>query len=425
MASTRRDLPRSAAKRRALRRAAASSTQPFHFSADAAHGPAGGERKQDVLATAPANDVATLRVLVVDDQATRSGTITKQLRSGLDQSLRIETAASGRDAATMLRRQTFDLVLIEYTLPDTSGLELIEQIAELDDRMAMILVTDRGSETLAARAIQSGAVDYLVRDDVTPEALAQAVTTATRTARLEDKNRQRMRQLRDGAESSEHFVRALSHDMSAAMMVLEDSLARVENACREAGISSAINTEFAHVTACLGQSKRLLDDLASLARTGSLAAEPRDVDITQVITKVLYEQNAAIDERGVEVTIAPDLGSVHCNTNRVHQLLTNLVRNALLHGCDSNQPKLSIDPATSYGSDQNWLRVWDNGPGIPRDAREQVFEPGKRFAATAGSGMGLAIVQRIVSQYDGTVMVDPMCGDGTAIIFSLPAGSHA
>jgi signal transduction histidine kinase len=206
-------------------------------------------------------------------------------------------------------------------------------------------------------------------------------------------------------------------------LVLEDSLRRVEGACREAGISPEISEGFSHVTACLGQSKRLLDDLVSLARTGNFDTEATDVDLNEAVAEVLYEQDAAIAERAVELTIAPDLGTVRCNASRVRQLLTNLVRNALAHGCDAHHPKLSVslDKRYSTGGDRRiWLSVWDNGGGIPRDARKQVFLPGKRFAPTAGTGMGLAIVQRIVSQYDGTVMVDPACPDGTAIVFSLP-----
>jgi signal transduction histidine kinase len=403
-----------------------SPIQPFHFTADAARALAGGEQTRDHSPASPANQVAELGVLIVDDQAGRRGILTKQLRSGLDQPIRVQSAASGRSAVLMLRLQTFDLVLIEYALPDGDGLELVQRIAEFDDRMALILVTDHGNETLAARAIQSGALGYLVRGSITPASLGRTATTAIRTARLEDNNRQRVQHMRDAAEHTAHCVRALSHDMTAGMMVLEDSLTRVENACREEGISNTIRDGFAHVKACLDQSKRLLDDLVSLAGTGSLDAEPHDVDITQVLTKVLYEQGARMDERGVEVTIDPELGAARCHPNRLHQLLTNLIRNALLHGCDVQDPKLSIGRAESYGSDgdaRTWLRVWDNGGGIPRDAREQVFLPGKRFAATAGTGMGLAIVQRIVSQYGGTVFVDPAWSDGTAIIFSLPAGA--
>ena len=428
MASTRKDTPRSSQRRRTLGKAAATSDRPFHFSSQAAR-VATGSQPTDLATTPPLpSEARALDVLLIDDSVTGRSVLVDQLRAGLDDSLRVRTASSGREALAMLRGQTFDLALIHHDLPDTNGPELIERLTELDDRMAKIVVSDADSAALAAGALQAGAHDYLVRSQLTPESLGRAATTAVRTARLEDKNRRRIERLHDVAETTDHFIRALSHDMSASMMVLEDSLTRVENSCREAGISSAISEQFAHVTACLDQSKRLLDDLVSLAETGSPGAETGDVDVAQIANRVLYEQGAAIDRRGVEVTIASELGTAHCDANRLERLLTNLVRNALAHGCDSQRPQLSIETAGSHsgGDDRRiWLRVWDNGPGIPSDIREQVFQPGKRHGSTAGSGMGLAIARRIVSEHGGTVMVDPACHEGTAIIFSLPAAADA
>jgi len=69
------------------------------------------------------------------------------------------------------------------------------------------------------------------------------------------------------------------------------------------------------------------------------------------------------------------------------------------------------------------LVVYDNGPGIPAEAREEAFLPGRRLpgAHPDGSGMGLSIVRRIVEYYGGQVFVDPNVRSGTAIVFSLPA----
>jgi two-component system osmolarity sensor histidine kinase EnvZ len=88
---------------------------------------------------------------------------------------------------------------------------------------------------------------------------------------------------------------------------------------------------------------------------------------------------------------------------------------------------LSIHRVGSPGSDSSprwaWLRVHDNGPGIPAESREEIFLPGKRLpgAHESGSGMGLAIVRKIIEHYGGTIFVDRECEQGTAMVLSLPA----
>ena len=148
--------------------------------------------------------------------------------------------------------------------------------------------------------------------------------------------------------------------------------------------------------------------------------------------EALYEQRELLEARGIQVTVDPDLPSVWCNPARAKQVLTNLIRNAAKHGCDADHPRIivgrrvAVEPPTAAEPTQpnlEWLVVYDNGPGIPAAAHEEVFLPGKRLpgAHPDGSGMGLSIVRRIVDYYGGRVVVDPDVHAGTAIIFSLPA----
>ena len=69
-----------------------------------------------------------------------------------------------------------------------------------------------------------------------------------------------------------------------------------------------------------------------------------------------------------------------------------------------------------------WLSIHDNGPGIPVASREEIFLPGRRLpgAHESGSGMGLAIVRKIVEHYGGQAFVDPLCPNGAAVVVTLP-----
>jgi signal transduction histidine kinase len=111
----------------------------------------------------------------------------------------------------------------------------------------------------------------------------------------------------------------------------------------------------------------------------------------------------------------------------VKQVFTNLVRNAVRHGCDRRRPMIEIEryrgKAAAAGDGLVWIRLYDNGPGIPAEYRQEVFLPGRRLPGTTstGSGMGLAIVKRIIDHYGGSIFIDSRPPTGTAFVFSLPA----
>jgi signal transduction histidine kinase len=198
------------------------------------------------------------------------------------------------------------------------------------------------------------------------------------------------------------------------------------------------------VEACLRESKRFLDDLVMLARTGGVQMDRSRADLSGILQEVMFEQRELLSDRGIQVTTSADLPAVWCNPARVKQVLTNLIRNAARHGCNTKEPRISVvrwtdaiwvdqvdndspgspHPAGAPTSDPSvWLAVCDNGPGIPVESRDEVFLPGRRLAGAHpdGSGMGLSIVKRIVEYYGGRAYVDPRQQGGTAVVFSFPA----
>jgi signal transduction histidine kinase len=256
-------------------------------------------------------------------------------------------------------------------------------------------------------------------------ATATVPTKAAGRAHLELQNAQVLEQLRRANEELSHFVRALSHDMNVNLMLLENSFGQLRkslgNVARE-----DVTASVSHVEACLRQSRRFLDDLVELGRTGSVPVEPSRVEVAAVVEEVLFEQRDLLAQRGVKVKIVvePPLPAAWCHADRLKQVVANLVRNAVKHGCDRESPRLTIAPcaAPQDAPAAAAFRIHDNGPGIAPQFREEIFLPGRRLANAhpEGSGMGLAIVKKIVDHYGGGVCVDPACRVGTAFVVWLP-----
>ncbi len=338
--------------------------------------------------------------------------------------VRLHVAESGLAALELMRSQRIDLVVVDYRLSDMSGSDLIRSIADLSDDVAAVLLVNEGSEAQAAEAIKDGARDYLVRQTLTSDSLSSVLENALSANRIEIRNQQHVERLRDEHNEMDHLVRAISHDMTANFMFLEHSFNKLKTSYDKAPMQQ-LTENFAQVEAGLRESRRFLDDLTRLSQTGAISMEPARVDVRQVMDEVLFEQRELLDARAIRVEVSDQLPAVWCNPARVKQVLTNLIRNAGKYGCDPQDPLIRVScqsPAPISPLAQEWLRVEDNGPGIPADARATIFLPGKRLAADSeGSGMGLAIVKRIIQYYDGQVFIDPDMPRGTAMVFSLPA----
>ena len=162
-----------------------------------------------------------------------------------------------------------------------------------------------------------------------------------------------------------------------------------------------------HVTACIDEMKRFVEELISFARTGCIDMEPNAVSVADLIAEVLYEQRGLLEQRNIETIVSSPLPIVFANAMRVKQVLTNLVRNAAIHGCDKSNPMIVIasDMTASGTREMTTFYVRDNGRGIPAAECERIFEPGYRVPGNQneGSGIGLATVKKIAASYGGNV----------------------
>ena len=232
-------------------------------------------------------------------------------------------------------------------------------------------------------------------------------------------------EVRRSHDELDHLVRALSHDMSAHFMLLENSVARLSSSL-ESLPQEGLELNMTHVEACLRESKQFVNDLVDLAKTGRVDMDSGQVNVSAVIDEVLFEQADLIRDRNVVIEVANPMPVVYCNKHRAKQVVTNLLRNAIKHGCHEVHPRITISTVSEENSLSDkgsvTLRFHDNGAGIDPEFHESVFLPGRRLAKAAsdGSGMGLAIVRKIVEHYGGSVRIDPSCPAGTAVLVTLP-----
>ena len=112
------------------------------------------------------------------------------------------------------------------------------------------------------------------------------------------------------------------------------------------------------------------------------------------------------------------------DSNRLEQVVSNLILNA----CEAVSPDTGLVVITTMGN-HAYLQVgvWDNGPGIPPEIQDSIFQPFVSYGKAEGNGLGLAIVKKIVEDHGGEIYVDGRSGTGTlfkiTIPFAVPLGA--
>ncbi|MHB8899160.1 MAG: sensor histidine kinase [Thermoguttaceae bacterium] len=383
------------------------------------------------MSTAPSTsrrseeDTRSIRVLVVHPLRVERVRLIRPLRTQFGRSVEVCEASGAEEALNLLSDSPFDVVLAGQTMHGERGLDLAAQLAEIAPETATVLIADEDTPELAAEVARSAACDYVIRGEVDGQQLARAISGAIRQVDLQREYRRMVRQMSQSYDQLDHLVRALSHDMNANFMLMESSFSRLERTLEEKQPGDVDLKEVAaHVGACMTESRRFLNDLVALARTGRVEMEPELADTNAVAEEVLFEQREVLAEAAVAVELCGPLPKLWCNRHRLKQVITNLVRNAVKHGTDPSRPRIRIwGESAGEGSGMAIVRIHDNGAGIPPHWREEVFLPGRRMPGTEadGSGMGLAIVRKIVQHYGGSVRVAPGEVEGTTLEIELPS----
>ncbi len=373
------------------------------------------------------NDRSLIRVLVAHAERVERVRLIRPLRAHFGRSVEADEACSAEEAASLLGESFFDVVLVAEDLASQSGLDLATHFAKISPESATILVADEETPNLAAEVAQSACSDYVLRGRIDSQQLARAISGAIRQIHLQRDYHRMVRRMSESYDQMDHLIRALSHDMNANFMLMENSFSTLQ---KRLDVKHGQEKEpelkeiASHVRACMTESRRFLNDLVGLARTGRVEMDPELADTDGVIEEVLFEQRELLRARGVAVDVDESLPRLWCNRHRLKQVVTNLIRNALKHGTDRDVPRLAVTGTNDCEqAGMALLRIYDNGPGIPAEWQKEIFMPGRRAPGTEsdGTGMGLAIVRKIVRHYGGEVRVESEPGEGTTFEIRLPS----
>jgi signal transduction histidine kinase len=308
------------------------------------------------------------------------------------------------DGLEELESNLYDVLLLDLGLPESTGIETLERVAETDPDLPIIVLTGLDNEQVAVQAIQAGAQDYLQKGNLDSDRLVRALRYAVERHEQE-------RELQRKTEQIEFFNGILRHDMLNGMNVIHmrgDLLAENLDGDHEEYAETIVKWSD-NIIDLTTKVRSILDTL-----TSDDERELHPVALESVVADEADRVRSMGDGVSVEVNVPEDARIVA--DDLLSDVVGNVLTNAVEHGNDA--PTIRVD--ASAEANVVTLCVSDDGPGIPDGRRDTIFEQGNTGTASTGTGFGLYFVSSMVDTYGGEVDVTDSDLGGVTIEMKLP-----
>lgn len=243
-----------------------------------------------------------------------------------------------------------------------------------------------------------------------------------RDARLEEAGRalaQSNHELVNRTEEMERFVYTVSHDLKSPVVTLSGFLAMLSEDIA-AGRADDVQDSIKHIQSATDRMGRLIQDLLEISRIGRVCNEPQEIDTTALIREIGESLAPQLGQGRATLDIQPDMPRLMMDRMRLSQVFENLLTNAIKYGGNGSETRITVGAKANCEDIRFYVK--DEGPGIPREYHEKVFSLFQRLHNdNRGTGVGLAIVARVMQVHGGRTWVESEPGQGATFWLSFPA----
>lgn len=356
-----------------------------------------------------------VNVLVVDDVPQNLVAMEALLSAP---GLNVLKAASGPEALELLLLHEVAVALLDVNMPEMDGFELAELMRgrESTRSIPLIFLTAATADRQRSfRGYEAGAVDFLHKP-VESHVIGSKVAVFVELFRQKRCISRQMEELKQALQWNEMLMSVLGHDLRTPLMAILMSTEVILRSSAEEGS----RTKASRIKASGWRMARMIEQLLDLSRirSGTLHLNPGPgnlLELAQAISRELQPDDSA--QKRIVLQAEGDVTGVF-DVDRIQQVLSNLVGNALHHG------QADAPVCIRIAGDQSDTIVVNvqNGGCIPAESFEYLFAPFHRLrpSESKGLGLGLYIVDQFVKAHGGSVHVTSNPTDGTAFEVRLP-----
>jgi len=390
-------------------------------------------------------------ILVVDDNQSNLVAIEAAL-APLGRKLVL--AHSGIEALGKLLEQDFALIILDVAMPGMDGFETAKLVRSRDKNRATPIIFVTGlswQDDAVLRGYELGAFEFLMKpiraevlrakamvfvqlQERTIELKAKADELRQAQARAHEREllaqrrrfeaevmEQQMMQMEETDRRKDEFLAILAHELRNPLQPLQTAVEVLEHDPDKpvpAKIRNIVHRQVHHIT-------RLVDDLLDVARftAGRLDLRRESVSLAEIVDEAVAACQCAItaSKHSAEIIAGDRAAIIHGDPVRLVQVVCNLINNAAKY----TDPGGLLQITWGIAGDQGFVRVSDNGKGIPGDLLPRIFDMFVQERVTpdgaGGLGLGLGLVKRLVELHGGTVAAESAgVGKGSAFEFRIP-----
>lgn len=370
-----------------------------------------------------APDDAPLVLLVEDNPDVRAF-----VKRSLASTYRIATAEDGIMGLVKTKQVSPDLIISDVMMPRMDGFEMVKKLREdpSSANIPIIMLTARTTVSDIVEGLNSGAIDYLTKPFKIAE-LEARVAAQLRASAMEKTLDERDTRLAAVGQ----MTSSLAHDLRGPLTTVVGRIGLIRMLASDQPGMADLDRDLQSAESAAKRAGEMIEEMVSYVRDGQVALSLEFTDMEEYIRNLGEDMRIGLNESDIElvVDVHPDEGlNAKIDREKIRRVVENLVHNsrdAFLHQEDrkeSAQIHLAVKASLAAVS----IRIADNGPGIPAEVADNLFQQFATAGKPQGTGLGLAIVRNLIKAHQGNVSVEfePPEG-GAAFVVNLPKDPSA
>jgi signal transduction histidine kinase len=382
------------------------------------------------------------RLLIIDDDQIDRQSYLRFLSGDKTNSYIVIEASSALEGAQLLAEGPYDCVVLDYRLPGTNGLSLLQSFRESGGgtpASPVVMMTGQGNESVAVEAMKLGIADYLIKDGLTAEGFRRAIKNAVGRSRLHVAVAEKSRrlesanmELKQRAEEMQRLYHVVSHELKTPLTAVREFIALVLDGVAGPLQSEDQRTFLEHALDGCDQIARHVNDLSDSSRLENtkLRLSLAPVRPERIISFALASIRHIALAKGLSLTteITPNLPPVLADEVRLSQILGNLLGNAAKFTPPNGEIALLAQFKPGSNSEIE-ITVRDSGCGIASEHLDKIFNRLYQVPHAgddlmgSGLGLGLSIARELVQLHGGELRVESTLGLGSTFKFDLPTSN--
>jgi signal transduction histidine kinase len=351
----------------------------------------------------------------------------------MDMGFEVLEAENGQAALDIFLQSQPPIVLTDIKMPMMDGITLLKAIKHANPETEVIMITGHGDMDLAIESLKHAAADFITKPinvDILEISLAKVKDKIRTLRQLQAYTNSLEALIQEKTELKDHLtnlglmIGSIAHGIKGELTGLDGGIYLVDSGFSKRD-DHRISQGWKTVKNAVGRIRKRILDILYYAKDRDLNLEPVDAAVLAAEIADIIQHGA--DEHGITLKreFDPSAGVGTLDVGAVQSALVNILENAV-DACQAHGPQ--SPPEITFGisgnDDEIHFTISDNGVGMDRKTRDQLFTLFFSSKGNQGTGMGLFITHQIITRHGGQISVDSTPGQGSRFSVSLPRASQ-